>query len=79
MKTMELKKRIESALVDGRGLVDLHAILLEFAEGGGSAQEAGAILEGLRTSSGNERQEDLLLEALDYVRGFCSPQFRIWP
>jgi len=51
--------------------------LHDFKEGGGEQAEAYSTLEKLRSELGPE-QEDLLLEVMDVVSGFCNAKDRIW-
>ncbi|HVC98284.1 MAG TPA: hypothetical protein VND64_31735 [Pirellulales bacterium] len=47
-------------------------------EQGLSADEVRIALESLRTEVTSEGAEDRILDALDCVTGFCSPDKKIW-
>lgn len=48
------------------------------AESGATREELIAVFEGLRDGA-SEEQEDRLLEILDFVVGWCSPRWRVFP
>jgi len=73
----DLATKIEALLKGGVRLREIQEALVEFKESGGTQEQAIAILERARGEVG-EAQEDLLLEALDLVSGFCAPDWRIW-
>ena len=52
-------------------------ILQRFRDNGGQKEEASFVLEELRHEV-EEDQEDVLLEALDRISGWCRPELRIW-
>ena len=78
MTADELNEQVKEALFAGATVGQLCAIVRTFAASGGGQKEAIDILENLRKVS-NEEQEDRLLDALDFVGGFCSPEARIFP
>jgi NTP pyrophosphatase (non-canonical NTP hydrolase) len=50
-----------------------------FKSRGGSKEEAYEVLKDVRVlHQWNEETEDLILEVMDIVSGFCSPSLRIW-
>lgn len=54
------------------------SLLREFKEAGGTRDEAFHILEELRAHAVDEQQEDLILELMDVVCGWCHKDLRIW-
>ena len=53
------------------------ALLIEFKEAGGTQADAYHLLASLRNEPG--MNEDLVLDLLDLVTGWCYPSNRIWP
>ncbi|MEG1055063.1 MAG: hypothetical protein RSF79_23845, partial [Janthinobacterium sp.] len=71
------------AALDARaGLLTLRAILLRYKASGVTAAQVAALLQELRASTRNGAQEgpleDGILDALDMVTGWCTPQLRVW-
>lgn len=52
--------------------------LREFRDRGLTRIEARQIFEALRGRAADEAQEDRILEVLDIVAGFCSPELTVW-
>lgn len=71
-----------AALESGSGLLTLRAILLRYKASGVTAAQVAALLQELRASAQNgaqdEAREDVILDALDMVTGWCTPQLRVW-
>jgi hypothetical protein len=58
-----------------------HDILVRMKDEGVTAAEAEKLfleIRGIMISEGNEEGEDRVLEALDFVAGWCSPHNRVW-
>ena len=72
----ELEKQIHSALRYDDSLETFLEILLVFKRGGGGQEEALVTLENMREFY--QEFEDQILEIMDFVTGFCRPEFRIW-
>ncbi|WP_332861500.1 hypothetical protein [Janthinobacterium svalbardensis] len=71
------------AALDARaGLLTLRAILLRYRASGVTAAQVAALLQELRASTQDgaqdEAREDVILDALDLVTGWCAPQLRVW-
>ncbi|OEZ49096.1 hypothetical protein JAB1_28330 [Janthinobacterium sp. MP5059B] len=71
------------AALDARaGLLTLRAILLRYKASGVTAAPVAALLQELRPSMKDSAQEgpleDVILDALDMVTGWCGPQLRVW-
>ena len=71
------------AALDARaGLLTLRAILLRYHASGVTAAQVAALLQELRASTQDgaqdEAREDVILDALDLVTGWCAPQLRVW-
>ncbi|MGS0688322.1 hypothetical protein ACVBEQ_24715 [Nakamurella sp. GG22] len=66
---------LAAAKVDLRRLLD---VLRDFQAIGGTRDDAYQALESIRERA-DEAVEDVILEAMDFVVGFCAPDARIWP
>jgi len=71
------------AALDARaGLLTLRAILLRYRASGVTAAQVAGLLQELRPSMQDGAQEgpleDVILDALDMVTGWCGPQLRVW-
>ena len=60
------------------GLLTLHAILLRYKASGVTAEQVESLLQELRGATQDEALEDVILDALDMVTGWCGPQLRVW-
>lgn len=49
-----------------------------FKREGGQQTEAIHILESMRNEATGKQAEDIVLDLLDFVTGYCSPTIRIW-
>ena len=62
--------------------VQLRAILLRYQASGVTAEQVAGLLQELRASAQDgaqdEAREDVILDALDMVTGWCTPQLRVW-
>jgi hypothetical protein len=74
----ELQGRLEAVLRGTRSASEMYGALKEFAQSGGTAEEAQTELERLGQHYTREDEEDLILSMLDYVGGHCLPEFRLW-
>ena len=71
------------AALDARaGLLTLRAILLRYKASGVTAEQVAGLLQELRAPAQDgvqdEAREDVILDALDMVTGWCAPQLRVW-
>lgn len=67
------------AALDARaGLLALRAILLRYHASGVTAAQVAALLQELRAATQEGPLEDVILDALDMVTGWCAPQLRVW-
>ena len=71
------------AALDARAdVLALRAMLLRYHASGVTAAQVAALLQELRASTQNGAQEgpleDVTLDALDMVTGWCTPQLRVW-
>ncbi|MDQ4625423.1 MULTISPECIES: hypothetical protein [Janthinobacterium] len=67
------------AALDARaGLLTLRAILLRYKASGVTAAQVAALLQELRSATQEGPLEDVILDALDMVTGWCTPQLRVW-
>ncbi|TDY34990.1 hypothetical protein [Janthinobacterium sp. 75] len=67
------------AALDARaGLLTLRAILLRYKASGVTAAQVAALLHELRPATQEGPLEDVILDALDMVTGWCAPHLRVW-
>ncbi|KAB8053220.1 hypothetical protein GCN78_06645 [Janthinobacterium rivuli] len=78
----DIDRDLVAALDARAGLLTLRAILLRYKDCGVTAAQVAALLQELRPSMQNGAQEgpleDGILDALDMVTGWCTPQLRVW-
>jgi hypothetical protein len=60
-------------------LAQIAVTLREYRQQGVTRQQVQSALEALRNSAPDEETEDRILEVMDIVSGFCSPQLTVWP
>jgi hypothetical protein len=69
---------IRDGLAAKLSLGQLLAILRQHKDAGLQQADAYKLLDELRADR-PEDEDDLILELLDVVVGFCSPHMRLWP
>ena len=69
---------LQSVMREERNYSVLYGYLLEFKGKGMNQQEMYDDLEELRKHIQTEEQEDLLLDLMDFVVGFCNPKWKIF-
>lgn len=78
----EIDRELLAALDARAGLLTLRAILLRYHASGVTAEQVAGLLQELRASAQDGAQEgpleDVILDALDIVTGWCAPQLRVW-
>jgi hypothetical protein len=77
---MTLFDRVDNALRAGDPLHQLRAVAIEHLSAGMGRQELLDALEGVRAdlrSQGREADEDMVMEVMDFLVGWCSPHMRI--
>ncbi|MDO8065751.1 hypothetical protein [Janthinobacterium sp. SUN206] len=78
----DIDKDLLAALDARAELLTLHAILLRYRASGVKAAQVAALLQELRPSMEDGAPEgpleDVILDALDMVTGWCTPQLRVW-
>ena len=67
-----------AALESGSGLLTLRAILLRYKASGVTAAHVAGLLHDMRAATQDEALEDVILDALDMVTGWCGPALRVW-
>ena len=77
MTEAELTDVLRARLAKCEGYPEGHALLRKFKDAGGGQQTAYRVLEALREHADDET-EDVILELMDAVIGWCSPQQTIW-
>lgn len=78
----DIDRDLLAALDAGANLLTLRAILLRYHASGVTAAQVAGLLQELRPSVDHGAQEgpleDAILDALDIVTGWCTPQLRVW-
>ena len=78
----EIDKDLLDALDARAGLLTLRAVLLRYRASGVTAAQVAALLQALRPAMQDGAQEspleDVILDALDMVKGWCAPHLRVW-
>ena len=77
------KEKVKTILKEGiskkKNFSELREEIIKFKNNGGNQNEAQRILEELRNDNiENEETEDIILDLLDHVTGWCQEKFRIW-
>lgn len=75
---VDIDRDLFAALDARAGLLTLRAILLRYKASGVPAAQVAALLHGLRPATQEGPLEDVILDALDMVTGWCAPQLRVW-
>jgi hypothetical protein len=78
MTPITLRTLLATQLAGSPSLQDLRGTLVAFKNTGGTQADAQAVLEALRDAATDERQEDRILELLDFVTGFAPAEMRVW-
>ena len=69
--------KVLSAEIEEKNLLVLHKYLMEFKNAGMDKNSMIKSLKGLRNIS-NLETEDVLLELMDFVVGYCNPNLSIF-
>ncbi|ETW99862.1 MAG: hypothetical protein ETSY1_13365 [Candidatus Entotheonella factor] len=75
---MNLEFELTESLQKNMSLPVLIDLIYQYKQIGGTQQEAYATLEKIRENDIEESTENRILEVMDFVSGFCSPDKRIW-
>lgn len=70
---------IRDALARDADVAELVQITKQHKDGGLTPAEAYAVLETARTRCVGEPMEDMIMEVMDIVSGYCHPSRAIWP
>ncbi len=73
-----LSRVLSGALTQSRDVLTLRDILEEHRQAGMTREEMLRALEALRKSS-DPQTEDVILELMDLVAGFCRPELAVFP
>ena len=73
-----IDSELRSALDARAGLPALRAILLRYKASGVTAAQVAGLLHDMRAATRDEALEDVILDALDMVTGWCGPALRVW-
>ena len=78
MTSEHLLEGLEAVISSGAPLGDVISTLRGYRRLGVTRHEVQVALEELRDQAQDEAKEDRILEILDIVTGFCSPQNTVW-
>lgn len=73
-----IDSELRTALDARAGLLALRAILLRYKASGVTAAQVAGLLHDMRAATQDEALEDVILDALDMVTGWCGPELRVW-
>lgn len=73
-----IDSELRAALDARAGLLALRAILLRYQACGVTAAQVAGLLHDMRAATQDEALEDVILDALDMVTGWCGPELRVW-
>jgi len=75
---MDFEREITAALKKQVSLPMLREIVQRYKQHGGTQKKAYGSLEKIRQEYSDEPGEELILDLMDFVAGFCSTDQRIW-
>ena len=75
---MDFESEIKTALQKQVPLPLLRDIVQRYKQYGGTQKKAYGTLENIRQEYSDEPGEELILDLMDFVAGFCSTDQRIW-
>ena len=75
---MDFESEIRTALKKQVSLPLLREIVQRYKQCGGAQKKAYGTLEKIRQEYSDEPNEELILDLMDFVTGFCSMDQRIW-
>lgn len=75
----DLSMLLARKMAEGATFAELHEIIQAFARHGGTKDDAEQIINHMRKQDRPEQEDDLLLDLLDVVTGFCQQKWRVWP
>jgi hypothetical protein len=79
MTKLELENAIEKGLLDASPKVnEVIAVIETYKASGGLQSVAIEVLDALRAKAPDETKEDLILDLMDIVSGFCRKEVKIW-
>lgn len=73
-----IDSELRTALDARAGLLALRAILLRYKASGVTAAQVAGLLHDMRAATHDEALEDVILDALDMVTGWCGLELRVW-
>ena len=77
---MKVETKFESALKAAEPLTELRSVVRELLADGHAREELSDDLERLRVELrgvGRDDEEDVVLEVMDFLVGWCSPQMKL--
>lgn len=74
-----MKAILNKGIIESKSFFELRNVIVEFKENGGGQKEAEKILNELKTEfKDDEAKEEIILDLLDIITGWCQDKYRIW-
>ena len=74
----DIDRELLAALDARTGLLTLRAILQRYQASGVTPAQVASLLHERRPATHEGALDDVILDALDIVTGWCGPQLRVW-
>jgi len=72
-----LKKALEESLMHDKPVIELRSAVKRITVIGYEKEDVLNEFEALRNDLSNEAEEDIILDVMDFITGWCSPHMRI--
>ena len=73
----QFKNEINQAVINNTDLLEIREILLDYKNNGMDKQSMLSEINNMRIKS-NPETEDVLLELLDFIEGYCNPSLAVF-
>ena len=73
----QFKNEINQAVINNTDLLEIREILLDYKNNGMDKQSMLSEINSMRIKS-NPETEDVLLELLDFIEGYCNPSLAVF-
>jgi hypothetical protein len=74
----ERRRELQTAITSAMPLDEIVGLLRRYKDEGVTQAEVYAFLEELHGVAADEETDDRILEAADFVAGFCAPRMKVW-
>lgn len=78
MNVSRIAAEIQALIATHADFASIRDKLVGYRDAGLSQAETLTALESLRVAATDEATEDRILEVMDLVEGFCSPETTVW-